>query len=93
MIIDGDVKIFPAGVMSSAAATVGTNLDVRETAQLFDIEMQQIAGSGMLVADEWDSGLQIAHAIQTQTAEDAADSSAATTSESCNVQAGEALAA
>lgn len=50
MIINSDVKVFPARMIRVRPAPVGTNFDAREAAQLFNIEVQQIAGDRMLVA-------------------------------------------
>src|ERR1700723_3856765 len=60
---------------------------------MLDIEMEQIAGSGVLVANYGHGGLQVADAIQAQTAENAADGGAAQARGLSDVQAGEALAA
>ena len=60
---------------------------------MLDVEMQQIAGSGVLVANHGRSRLQVADAIQTQTAENAANGGAAQAGGLRDVQTGEALAA
>ena len=91
MIVDGDVEAFPAGMVFAAAAAVGTSDHVRKAAQLFQIEMEQIAGSGMLIADQWHSRLQVAHTVEAQTAQDTADGGPAATGEAGNVPTGEAL--
>ena len=44
---------------------------------MLDVEMEQIAGSGVLVANYGHGGFQVADAIQVQTAEKAADGGAA----------------
>src|SRR5258708_38348736 len=55
--------------------------------------MEQIARSGMLVANHRDRGLQIADAIQTESAKNAADGSPAQIGGLGNGEAGEPLAA
>ena len=64
MVIDGDVKVLPAAMMFAAKATVGTNLDFGKAAQLLDIEVEQIARSGMFITLDGNGRLQIAHAVQ-----------------------------
>jgi hypothetical protein len=93
VIVDGDVEIFPPTMMLPAPAPVGTDGDFCKTAQMFDIEMEQIAGSGVLVANHGHSELQVADAIQTQSAKDAADGGTTQAGGLSDVQAGEALSA
>src|SRR5712664_4792178 len=76
VIVNGDVEILPPTMMLPAPAPIGSNDHFSKTAQMFDIEMEQIAGSGVLVANHGHSGLQVADAIQTQSAKDAADGGA-----------------
>jgi hypothetical protein len=75
MVVNGDVKVFPTAVMLATAAAIGTNLDLGEAAQLLDIEVEQIARSGMLITHNGNGRLQIADAVQTQTTENTADRS------------------
>jgi hypothetical protein len=93
MIVDGDVQILPTTMMLAAPAPIGSNDHFRKTAQMLDIEMEQIAGSGMLVANHGHSGLQVADAIETQSAKDAADGGTTQAGGLSDVQAGEALSA
>jgi hypothetical protein len=93
MIVDGDVQILPTTMMFAAPAPIGSNDHFRKTAQMLDIEMEQIAGSGMLVANHGHSGLQVADAIETQSAKDAADGGTTQAGGLSDVQAGEALSA
>lgn len=64
MVVYGNVKVLPAAMVLSSAASIGTNLDVGEAAQLLDIEVEQIARGGMLITDDGSGRLQIAHAVQ-----------------------------
>jgi hypothetical protein len=93
VIVNGDVEILPPTMMFSASAPIGSNDHFRKTAQMLDIEMEQIAGSGVLVANHGHSGLQVADAIQAQSAKDAADSGTTQAGGLSDVQAGEALPA
>lgn len=93
MIVDGDVKVLPAGVMGTAPTTVGADFDIGETAQLLDVEVQQIAGSLVLVADDGRSRFQIAPAVEAKTPENAAHGSAASAGGLGNMQSCQALAA
>jgi len=93
VIVDGDVETLPAGMMFTAAPTVGTGDDVGKAAQGLEVEMEQITGSRMLIANQRYRGLEIAQAAETQAAKNAADGSPATSCNAGNVQAGEALAA
>jgi hypothetical protein len=52
VIVDGDMKILPAGAMGTTTTAVRADLDVGEAAQLLNVEVQQIAGSLVLVADD-----------------------------------------
>jgi len=93
VIVNGDVEILPPTMMFSASAAIGSNDHIRKTAQMLDIEMEQIAGSGVLVANHGHGGLQVADAIQTPSAKDAADSGTTQAGGLSDVQAGEALPA
>src|SRR2546429_4523499 len=60
VIVDGDVQSLPAGELRAAAPpTVATNGDLLIAGHALDVEMQQIAGSGMLVAHHPGSGGQM----------------------------------
>src|ERR1700752_3844727 len=92
MVVNSDVQVFPAAMMLAAATAIGTKLNVGEAAQLLDIEMEQIAGSRMLITHDGNGRLQIAHAVQAQATKDTTDGSAAQTGGLGDVEAGEALA-
>src|SRR3954452_12178982 len=91
VVIDSDMNIFPATMKLTAAAPIGTRNHAGEASQLLNIEVQQIAGSSMLITDQRYGRLQITHAVQTETAENTAHGSAAQTGGLGNVIAGEAL--
>src|SRR5581483_1382844 len=93
MIVDSDVKILPAGVMCATSAPVRTDLDVRETSQLLNIEVEQIARDLMLVAYDGRHGLQIAPTVEAKTTKNTAHGSAAATSGLGNMHSRQALTA
>jgi len=92
MVVDGDMEAFPAGMMLAATATIGTSNDVGKSAQGLEVEMEQITGSGMFIANQRYSGFEIAQAVEAQATKNAADGGAAAACQAGNVQAGEALA-
>ncbi len=63
VIVNSDVQILPPPMMLPAPTSVGSDGDFRKAAQMLDIEMEQIAGSGMLVADHGRNGIEVALAI------------------------------
>ena len=74
VIVDGDVQGLPTGMLVlAAAAAVAAPRDLLEAGQAFDIEMEQVAGSGMFVAHDGRGGMQIAPATETSAAQNAAD--------------------
>jgi hypothetical protein len=74
VIVDGDVQSLPAGELRAAATTaVATNGDLLIAGHALDVEMEQIAGSGMLVAHDGRSGMQVAPAVEMSPLENAAD--------------------
>ena len=92
MVIDGDMDVFPATVVLTPAAAVGTKNHAGEASQLLNIEVKQIARSSMLIANQRHSRFQIAHAVQTQAAKNATDGSATQTRGLGNIKTGETLA-
>lgn len=52
MVIDGDMNVFPAAMKLAAAATIGTRNYAGEAAQLLNIEVEQIAGSRVFIANQ-----------------------------------------
>jgi hypothetical protein len=66
--------------------------ELGETAQFLDVEMEQIAGCGMFVALHRRRGFEIAEAIESEPAQDAADGSGAEPGMGGNAATGPALA-
>ena len=77
MVIDSNMNVFPTTVMFTSAMSIGTRNNFGEASQLLNIQMKQIARGSMLIANQRDSRLQIAHAVQTEAAENATDGSTA----------------
>src|ERR1700675_5118941 len=76
VVVDGDMQGLPAGMFVLAAtAAVGAPRDLLEAGHALDIEMEQIAGSGMFVAHDGRGGMQIAPATEPSAAQNAADGS------------------
>src|SRR5437867_2441579 len=74
VIVDGDVQSLPAGELRAAAPTaIAANGDLLIAGHALDVEMEQIAGSGMLVAQHRGSGMRMTPAVQLSAAEDATD--------------------
>ena len=74
VIVDGDVQSLPAGELRAAAPTaVAANGDLLIAGHALDVEMEQIAGSGMLVAHDRRSGMEMTPAVQLSALQDAAD--------------------
>ena len=74
VIVDGDVQSLPAGELrSSAAAAVATNGDLLIAGHALDVEVEQIARSGMLVAHDRRSGMEMAPAVEVSALQNAAD--------------------
>ena len=65
-------------------------MDARE---LFDIDVQQIAGGRMLITNDGNGGLQGTSGVEFQTGQHAADGGPAQASGLCDTHAGPALAA
>lgn len=72
MVINSDMNVLPTTVKRAAATSIRTDRDAGEASQLLNIEVEQIAGSSVLIADQGHGRLQIAHATQMQAAENAA---------------------
>ena len=74
VIVDGDVQRLPAGELRAAApTTVAPQGDPLIAGHALDVEMQQIAGSGMLVAHDGRGGMEMAPAVQLSALQDATD--------------------
>jgi hypothetical protein len=74
VIVDGDVQSLPAGELrASAPPAVATKGDLLIAGHALDVEMEQIAGSGMLVAHDGRGGMQVAPAVEMSPLKNAAD--------------------
>jgi Transposase len=74
VIVDGDVQSLPAGELgAAAAAAIATNGNLLIAGHALDVEMEQIAGSGMLVAHDGRSRMQVAPAVEMSPLQNAAD--------------------
>src|SRR6266446_5775033 len=74
VIADGDVQSLPAGKLrAAAAAAIAANGNLLIAGHTLDVEVQQIAGSGMLVAHDGRSGMQVAPAVEMSPLQNAAD--------------------
>src|ERR1700693_3614616 len=59
VVVDGDMQSLPARELRAAAPTaIAPNGDLRIAGHALDVEMQQIAGSGMLIGEDRGSGMQ-----------------------------------
>src|SRR3989449_2184407 len=84
VIINRHMQIFPALSVNASLAMAGNAAaDRGEAPDFLDVEMEQIAGGGVLVADHGRRWFQVAHAAQVQPSQDAADGSAAQRSARC----------
>lgn len=72
MIIDGHVNIFPSSVADMLAAnSMDAMADTVKTAQFLDVQMQQVAGAGVLVATR--RRIEVAKTADSQALQDAPD--------------------
>src|SRR5271169_3170332 len=76
VVVDGDMQGLPAEVSTARAATstIATNGNPLKTGPSLDVEVQQIAGTRVLIALHGRCGMEIAPATEMSTAKDAADS-------------------
>ncbi len=89
MVVDGDVQGLPSGMfVLTTTATVGAPRDLLEAGHAPDVEMEQIAGSGMFVADDGRGRMQIAPATEPGAAQNAADGSRTDGGAACDLIAG-----
>ena len=63
----------PGELRAAATTAVATNGDLLIPGHALDVEMQQIAGSGMLVAHDRRRGMQMTPAVQLSALQDATD--------------------
>ncbi len=74
MIIDGDVKRLPTGMLGTTATpSIATNGNPQITGHTLDIEMQQISWEWMFVTHHRGSEMQIAPAIEMSPFQNPAD--------------------
>jgi len=74
VIVDGDVQSLPAGELRAAAPPpVATNGDLLIAGHALDVEMEQIAGRGILVTHDGWGGMEMAPEVEMSPLEDAAD--------------------
>ena len=93
VIVDGDVQSLPAGELRAAAATtIAANGDLLIAGHALDVEMEQIAGSGMLIAHDGWGGMQVAPAVEMSAPQDTADGGGAEMGGLGDVIGGEQLA-
>ena len=78
VIVDSDVQSLPAGELRASAATaVAPNGDLLIAGHALDVEMEQIAGSGMFIAHDGRSRMEMTPAVETSALQNAADGSGA----------------
>ncbi len=93
VVVDGDMHVLPARAMDAAATVAGdAATDGLETSDLLDVEVEEIAGSGMFVTHDGRSRFQIANAAEVEAAQDAADGGATESGGQRDAQPGPALA-
>jgi len=74
VVVDGDVQGLPAGELGAAATpAIAPNGDLLIAGHALDVEMEQIAGSGMLIAHDRRSGMEMTPAVQLSALQDATD--------------------
>ena len=94
MVIDGDVQHLPADTAGFIARIAGKAMArLGDTGQFLGVEMEQVAGMRMLVADDGDDGIEITRATEAVAAQDAADGSTAEAGGLGDAHASPALAA
>jgi hypothetical protein len=94
VIVDGHVEELPARAAGFILGISGQAMTgLMNLGQFFDVEVQQIAGSRMFVAEDGDQRFEHAGFVQSQAGEDAADGSAAQARGLCDAHSGPALAA
>jgi hypothetical protein len=74
VVVNGDVQGLPAGELrTAAAASVAAQGDALVAGQGFDVEVEQVAGSGMLIAEDRGSGMQVTPAVEMSALQNAAN--------------------
>ena len=86
MVVDRDVQGLPTRMfMLTTASAIATPNDLLEAGQALDVEMEEIAGKGMLIAHHRRQGMQIAPAAETSAAQNTADGGRTESGALCNV--------
>lgn len=94
MVIDSDMDIFPSGTMDAAPPIAGdATADGLEATDFLDVEVEQIAGQRVFVANHGRRGFEIAHAAEVESAQNAADGGATEAGGEGDPNAGPTLAA
>jgi len=89
VIVHGHMQSQKAGTFALATqAAIAAQANLREAGHAFDIQVQQVAGPGMLVALNGRRRVQIAPAAEPGAAQDAADGGRAQTGAACDLVAG-----
>ena len=86
VIVDSDMQGLPTRMflLPTAAAIAAPN-DLLEAGHAFDVEMEEIAGEGMLIAHHRRQRMQIAPAAETSAAQNAADGGRTESGALCNL--------
>ncbi len=95
MVIDGDMETFDARVAAAEGAVAGSaDAGARETAQFLDVEVEEIAGMRVFVADRGSFGrFERRKAIEVMTAQDAGQGGLGNWQDHHDLGVGAALAA
>lgn len=91
VVINGDMQVFPAGADAATHRRCDAVARAKDAAQFFDVQVEQVARTGALVAlDRW-RRIEIAHAVEASAAQKAADRGATQAGGLGDGMAGEAL--
>jgi hypothetical protein len=78
VVVDGDIEKLSASAASLVLRIAGDAVArFGDAGKLLDVDVQQIAGSGMFVTDDGNLGLEVLHGVQLETGENATDRGAA----------------
>jgi hypothetical protein len=93
VVIDGDMDIFPSGTMDATPPMAGNaTTDGLEASDFLNVEVEQVAGPGVLVTNHGRRGFEITDATEVKSAENAADGSATESGGERDANAGPTLA-
>jgi len=86
VIVDSDMQGLPTRMfLLTTAAAIATPRDMLEASHALDVEREEIAGKGMLIAHHRRQGMQIAPAAETSAAQNAADGGRTESGALCNL--------